>query len=82
VSLHLLPFLFVLYVIAYLDRVNFAYAALQMNRELDVFTEMFGYFIFKVPSNLILQRGGAHYHAGRSCPVRDPRGSCAGSSSQ
>ena len=68
VSLHLLPFLFVLYVIAYLDRVNFGYAALQMNSELGISAEVFGflsgiffigYLLFEVPSNLILQRVGA-----------------------
>jgi MFS transporter, ACS family, tartrate transporter len=68
VSLRLLPFLFVLYVIAYLDRVNFGYAALQMNSELGISAEMFGflsgiffigYLLFEVPSNLILQRIGA-----------------------
>jgi MFS transporter, ACS family, tartrate transporter len=68
VSLRLLPFLFVLYVIAYLDRVNFGYAALQMNSELGISAEIFGflsgiffigYLLFEVPSNLILQRVGA-----------------------
>jgi ACS family tartrate transporter-like MFS transporter len=68
VSLRLLPFLFVLYVIAYLDRVNFGYAALQMNSELGISAEVFGflsgiffigYLLFEVPSNLILQRVGA-----------------------
>jgi MFS transporter, ACS family, tartrate transporter len=68
VSVRLLPFLFVLYVIAYLDRVNFGYAALQMDSALGISAEMFGfisgiffigYLLFEIPSNIILQRVGA-----------------------
>src|SRR5712691_4847952 len=64
----LLPFLFVLYVVAYLDRINVGFAALQMNRELGLSAAVFGfgagiffigYFIFEVPSNLMLRRVGA-----------------------
>jgi MFS transporter, ACS family, tartrate transporter len=64
----LLPFLFVLYVIAYLDRVNVGFAALQMNRALGLSEAVFGfgagiffigYFVLEIPSNLILQRLGA-----------------------
>jgi hypothetical protein len=63
----LLPFLFVLYVIAYLDRVNVGFAALQMNRALGLSEAVFGfgagiffigYFVLEIPSNLILQRLG------------------------
>lgn len=68
VSLHLLPFLFILYIVAYLDRVNFGYAALQMNSSLGISAELFGflsgiffigYLIFEVPSNILLQKIGA-----------------------
>lgn len=68
VTLHLLPFLFILYIVAYLDRVNFGYAALQMNSSLGINAELFGflsgiffigYLIFEVPSNIILQKIGA-----------------------
>jgi MFS transporter, ACS family, tartrate transporter len=68
VSLRLLPFLFLLYVVAFLDRVNFGYAALEMNSALGLSAEMFGflsgiffigYLIFEIPSNMILQRIGA-----------------------
>jgi len=64
----LLPFLFVLYIVAYLDRINVGFAALQMNRALGLSDAVFGfgaglffagYFIFEIPSNLILQRVGA-----------------------
>jgi MFS transporter, ACS family, tartrate transporter len=65
---HLLPFLFVLYLIAYLDRINIGFAALTMNHELALNSEQFGllsgiffwgYFLFEVPSNLILEWIGA-----------------------
>src|SRR6266404_2255534 len=64
----LVPFLFLLYIVAYLDRINVGFAALQMQQQL-AFTDavyglgagMFfaGYFCFQVPSNLVLQRLGA-----------------------
>ena len=64
----LLPFLFLLYIVAYLDRMNVGFAALQMQQQLgfnDVVygraagTFFLGYFVFQVPSNLILERLGA-----------------------
>ena len=68
VAWRLLPFLFVCYVVAYLDRVNVGFAKLQMLSDLK-FSEtayglgagifFIGYFIFEIPSNLILHRTGA-----------------------
>ncbi|QKJ88614.1 MFS transporter [Paramixta manurensis] len=64
----LIPFLLILYAIAYLDRTNISYAALQMNSELGIAPGQFGmiasiffigYFIFEVPSNIALHRFGA-----------------------
>src|ERR1700680_4311115 len=64
----LIPFLILCYFVAYLDRVNAGFAALTMNKELGRTAEMFGfgvgvfffgYFIFEVPSNLILEKVGA-----------------------
>ena len=64
----LLPFLFVLYVVAFLDRINIGFAALTMNKDLAISSQQFGllvgifffgYFLFEVPSNLILHRVGA-----------------------
>ncbi|HEY2799698.1 MAG TPA: MFS transporter [Chthoniobacterales bacterium] len=64
----LLPFLFVLYVVAFLDRINIGFAALTMNKDLAITSQQFGllvgifffgYFLFEVPSNLILHRVGA-----------------------
>src|ERR1019366_9898177 len=64
----LVPVLVLLYIVAYLDRINVGFAALQMRQQL-AFTDavyglgagMFfaGYFFFQVPSNLALQRVGA-----------------------
>jgi MFS transporter, ACS family, tartrate transporter len=64
----LIPFLILRFLVAFLDRVNVGVAALTMNKELGLTAEMFGfgagifffgYFIFEVPSNLILERVGA-----------------------
>jgi ACS family tartrate transporter-like MFS transporter len=64
----LLPFLFLLYIVNYLDRINVGFAALQMRDQLgfsdDVFGTGFGiffigYFFLQVPSNLALARVGA-----------------------
>jgi MFS transporter, ACS family, tartrate transporter len=64
----IIPYCFVLYVISYLDRANIGYAALQMNKELALSAEAFGfaggiffigYFLFEVPSNVALNKFGA-----------------------
>src|SRR5581483_7467068 len=64
----LIPFLFLLYVVSYLDRINVGFAALQMNRALGLSPTAYGlgagifflsYTLFEVPSNLILARVGA-----------------------
>jgi MFS transporter, ACS family, tartrate transporter len=68
VTRRLLPFLFLLYVVCYLDRVNVGFAALQMNRDLGFSPAVYGfgagifflgYVLFEVPSNLMLARLGA-----------------------
>src|SRR5215831_875834 len=68
VSLRLIPFMFLLYIVSYLDRVNVSFASLQMNAALGFSAEIYSlgagiffiaYFIFEVPSNLILHRVGA-----------------------
>ena len=43
ITRRLMPFLFVLYIISYLDRVNLGYASLEMTRELDFSNEVFGF---------------------------------------
>ena len=72
VTWRLLPLLFVCYIIAYIDRINVGFAKLHLREVLGVSEDKFnsayglgaglffiGYFIFEVPSNLILQRVGA-----------------------
>jgi len=68
VTWRLVPFLFVLYVIAWLDRVNVGFAGLQMNAALGFSSTVFGlgsgifflgYCLFEIPSNIILERVGA-----------------------
>lgn len=61
----ILPFIFLCYVVSYLDRTNVSFAALGMNADLGITAEQFGfgagmffigYFLFEVPSNLIMQK--------------------------
>jgi sugar phosphate permease len=67
-QIRLLPLLFLLYVVAFVDRINIAFAALTMNKELAITSQQFGfaagifffgYFLFEVPSNLLLHKIGA-----------------------
>jgi ACS family tartrate transporter-like MFS transporter len=60
--------MFVLYIVSFLDRVNVGFAALQMNEDLGFSGTVYGlgagiffigYFLFEIPSNLILERVGA-----------------------
>ncbi|MGO4333062.1 MFS transporter [Cupriavidus sp. 2TAF22] len=68
VAWKLLPFLFISYVIAYLDRVNIGFAALRMQHDLSFSDTAYGfgagifflgYVLFEVPSNMFLTRIGA-----------------------
>ena len=68
VAWRLVPFLMLLYMVAYLDRVNISFAALTMNRDLGISESEYGlaagvfflsYCLFEVPSNLVLTRIGA-----------------------
>jgi ACS family tartrate transporter-like MFS transporter len=68
VTRRLLPFLFLLYIVCFLDRVNLGFAALQMNHDLGFGPAVYGfgagvfflgYILFEVPSNLMLARVGA-----------------------
>ena len=63
----LMPFLFLLYVVAYLDRINMSFAVLQMRGQLGLSERVIGraggiffagYFFFQLPSNLVLERFG------------------------
>jgi MFS family permease len=68
VDLRLLPFLFLCYILAYLDRVNVGFAKLAMLKDLSMSDAAFasgagiffiGYFFFEVPSNVLLKKFGA-----------------------
>ena len=68
VTRRLIPFLFVCYIVAYIDRVNIGFAASGLKADLRLTDQQFGtgaglfflgYFAFEIPSNLILQRVGA-----------------------
>jgi D-galactonate transporter len=68
VTWRLVPLLFICYVVSYLDRINVGFAQLQMKSELGFSDTVYGfgagiffvgYFLFEVPSNLILEKIGA-----------------------
>jgi ACS family tartrate transporter-like MFS transporter len=62
-----MPFLFLLYIVAYLDRINVSFAWLQMRGQLGLSDRVYGraagmffagYFFFQLPSNLVLEKFG------------------------
>jgi MFS transporter, ACS family, tartrate transporter len=66
--IRLMPVLFLSYILAYIDRINVGFAALHMNVDIGISPYIFGfgagvfffgYFIFEIPSNLILEKVGA-----------------------
>ena len=68
IQFRILPFIFLLYIVAFLDRVNIGFAALTMNKELGITPVQYGllagiffigYFLFAVPSNVLLHKLGA-----------------------
>ena len=68
VDFRIIPFLFLCYILAYLDRVNVGFAKLQMLKDLSLSEAAFatgagiffiGYFFFEVPSNVLLKKFGA-----------------------
>jgi ACS family tartrate transporter-like MFS transporter len=68
ISWRLMPFLVIAYILNFIDRVNLGFAALQMNTELGFSATVFGngagilfvgYFLFGVPSNMLLHKIGA-----------------------
>jgi ACS family tartrate transporter-like MFS transporter len=74
ITWRLIPFLMLLYFVAFLDRINVGFAALTMNKEIGLTAQMFGlgsgifflgYFAFEVPSTMILHKVGARFWIGR-----------------
>ncbi|MGY5809040.1 MFS transporter [Rhizobium sp. LEGMi198b] len=68
ITWRIVPFIMVLYLIAFIDRVNIGFASLTMNQDLGFSSTVFGvgagifflgYFLFEIPSNLILNKVGA-----------------------
>ena len=68
VRIRIIPCIFLLYIVAFLDRINIGFAALTMNKELAITSQQFGlltgiffigYFLFEIPSNLLLHKIGA-----------------------
>ena len=68
ITLRIVPFIMLLYFVAFIDRVNIGFAALTMNKDLGFSPAVFGlgagiffwgYFLFEVPSNIILHKIGA-----------------------
>jgi MFS transporter, ACS family, tartrate transporter len=64
----LIPFAFICYVVAYIDRVNVGFAARELQRDLGLSSAQYGlgaglfflgYCLFEIPSNLLLERVGA-----------------------
>src|SRR5215468_10624842 len=62
---HIIPFVFILFVISFIDRINIGFAALTMNKALAITSQQFGllsgiffwgYFLFEIPSNLLLHK--------------------------
>ncbi len=74
ISWRLIPYIFVLYILAYLDRVNVGFAALEMKRDLHLSDTVYGlgaglFFLgssmFDLPSNLLLGRFGPRHWIAR-----------------
>jgi MFS transporter, ACS family, tartrate transporter len=68
IARRIIPFLIVCYLVSYLDRVNLGFAALTFRRDLGLSAEAYGlgagifflgYFLFEVPSNILLEKLGA-----------------------
>src|SRR5260370_7644554 len=70
ITWRLIPFLMLLYFVAFLDRINVGFAALTMNKDVGLTSQMFGlgsgifflgYFVFEVPSTIILHKVCARF---------------------
>jgi ACS family tartrate transporter-like MFS transporter len=68
ITRRILPYLFILYVVAYVDRVNLSYAALEMNRDLRFSPDVYGfgagiffagYFLLEIPGAILVERWSA-----------------------
>ncbi len=73
VTRRVIPFLFLCYIFAFVDRVNVGFAKLQMQQDLGISDAVYGaaagiffigYFFFEIPCNIALQKIGARYWLG------------------
>ena len=83
VFLRIVPFIMILYFVAFIDRVNIGFAALTMNKDLGFSPAVYGfgagiffwgYFLFEVPSNVILEKVGARLWIARVMVARGDLG--------
>jgi MFS family permease len=75
VAWRIIPWLFICYIAAYLDRVNVSFAKLQMQADVPQISDtvfglgagifFLGYFVFEVPSNLLMEKVGARFWIAR-----------------
>lgn len=74
ITRRIMPYLFILYIIAFLDRVNVGYAALEMTRDLRFTPEVYGfgagifflgYFLLEIPGTILVEKWSA-----RGCIAR------------
>jgi ACS family tartrate transporter-like MFS transporter len=68
IRIRILPYVFLLFVIAFVDRINIGFAEFTMKEDLGITSQQFGlvvgifffgYFLFEIPSNLLLHKVGA-----------------------
>src|SRR5580765_331923 len=87
ITRRLVPFLFVLYVLSYVDRVNVSFAALQMTSDLGFSNAVFGfgagiffigYFLLQIPSTLLTEVWSARNFIGLSLIVWGALATCTG----
>src|ERR1700744_1032777 len=73
ITRRLIPFLFICYICAYVDRVNVGFAKLQMQQDIGISDAVYGtgagiffigYLLFEIPCNIALEKTGAKYWLG------------------
>src|ERR1700674_5512506 len=87
ITRRLVPFLFVLYVLSYVDRVNISFAALQMTGDLGFSNAVFGfgagiffigYFLLQVPATMLIELWSARTFIGVSLVAWGAFAACTG----
>src|SRR6202049_3621318 len=87
IARRLAPFLLILYVLNYIDRVNISFAALQMTGDLGFSNAVFGfgagiffigYFLLQIPSTLLIEVWSARNFIGSSLIIWGALATCTG----